>query len=313
MLTKLKTEIVNQSEKGNVDNISRTIFYEQFFKNHPEIIWSLLAGIVSRNAGWNMTDLKSEWFQVLLKKDFRNLLFHTYERANWTIFADAYPQLLWYAIAKETGKPEFELLEQLQVSRFMQREWRHFLNKRDKRRLCTALIINEQYMLEQTVMKNPLYRDKVFSSLLYNLEEYAHMSYVIFPTVNGQVFGLYVRNFKNVTSRIWLGKQLQQLLFHPFVHQDILQFTIETPPTGSRDDYQQYMKWKPSNTSPLLREVYPVVTHHWKDRYDWSEFFFGTEKLFADTKTIKPVERTRWLHLKWVELFWLKKMKEVVF
>lgn len=40
------------------DNISRTVFYDQFYLKHKEIVWGYLASFVSRNAGWNMTDLE---------------------------------------------------------------------------------------------------------------------------------------------------------------------------------------------------------------------------------------------------------------
>ncbi len=72
-------QIKSETRRANRDNISRTIMYEQFYFRHPEIKWSLLAGIVSRNAGWNMTDLESKWFQHSLKKSDRDLLFQTFE------------------------------------------------------------------------------------------------------------------------------------------------------------------------------------------------------------------------------------------
>ncbi|MDT8859965.1 DUF2515 domain-containing protein [Alkalihalobacillus sp. MEB130] len=305
-------EINEKTKRANADNISRTIMYERFYKNNPEIKWSLLAGLVSRNAGWNMTDLKSKWFQQMLTDNYCELLFQTYERANWTIFADAYPQLLWYEWAKKQNSPHLFLLETLGVSRFMQEEWRHFWHGGDQERLCTALIINEQYMIEETVMNHPLYSKKVFSSLLYILEEHAHMSYVIFPTISGELYGLYVRNFKKVDSRIWLGKQLQQLLFHPDIHHDIYLFILRTPPTGSRLDYQQYLNWSTGNTSPVLRKVYPLVSHHWKEKKDWSKTVWNTERYFKKIKTVRPKERTDWLQKKWVELFLVQKMSKLV-
>ncbi|MBP3950637.1 DUF2515 family protein [Bacillus suaedae] len=302
--------IKQKTFKGNLDNISRTVFYEHFYKKNPEIKWSLLAGIVSRNAGWNMTDLESKWFQLLLEKKYRDLLFHTFERANWTIFEDAYPQLLWYELAKKTGEPNFRILNRLGVSRFMQHEWWRFFKWRDEERLCHALIINEQFMLENTVMKHPIYNKKVFSSLTYVLEEHAHMSYVIFPTLKGDLFGLYVRNFKDVSARIWLGKQLQQLLFHPDVYEQIYQFTLRTEPTGSRRDYERYIAWSTGNSSPFLRTTYPIISHNWKDKKDWS-LDMKTSSYFRAIKKSEPTERTKWLQFKWIELYLLTKLKKV--
>ncbi|WP_332693207.1 DUF2515 family protein [Halalkalibacter lacteus] len=310
-MNRKRKEIKRKTEKANVDNISRTIMYEQFYKKNPEIKWSFLAGLVSRNAGWNMTDLESKWFHQMVTEQYRKLLFHTYERANWTIFQDAYPQLLWYENAKRKNDPQFDVLDQLGVSQFMQKEWKLFWENRNEERLCTALIVNEQYMIEETVMKQPLYREKVFSSLIYIVEEHAHLSYVIFPTRKGKVYGLYIRNFKDVKARIWLGRQLAALLFHPAIHEDIYQFSLLTAPTGSRRDYEQYMDWVTGNTSPMLRETYPVITHNWKQKEDWSLQEIETNQFFTDLTQIKPTERTVWLHRKWVELYVLQKLKEL--
>jgi hypothetical protein len=310
-MNRKKKKIQRKTDRANVDNISRTIMYEQFYQQNPEIRWSLLAGLVSRNAGWNMTDLESKWFQQMLTQPYRKLLFQTYERSNWTIFQDAYPQLMWYAEAKKNKKPDFGLLGYLGVSKFMQKEWKYFWENKDEQRLCTALIVNEQYMIEETVMKQPFFREKVFSSIIYFLEEYAHMSYVIFPTKKGSVYGLYVRNFKDVKARIWLGRQLASLLFHPSVKKDIFQFALDTVPTGSRRDYEQYMEWSTGNTSPELREVYPVVTHHWKDKIDWSLRANETGQYFREFTQKKPIDRTNWLQRKWAELYILQNIKQL--
>lgn len=306
----LLNEMRNKTIQANKDNISRTVMYEQFFKHNKEIKWSLLAGMVSRNAGWNITDLESEWFQTLLKKRERQLLFRTFERANWTIFADAYPQLLWYEAEKQRREPRYQYLAELGVSQFMQDEWRRFFERGDEDRLCTALIINEQYMLEQTVMKHPIYRDKVFGTFRYFLEEHAHMSYVLFPTINGKIYGLYVRNFKDVRARIWLGKQLQRLLFHPSIYELIFTFALKTPPTGSRNDYYQYMGWATRNTSPVLRTTYPIVPHSWHVKEDWSMQQNNVEVLFTPIRATEPVERTNWLQRKYYELYMMMKVKQ---
>ncbi|MCL7745958.1 DUF2515 family protein [Halalkalibacter alkaliphilus] len=307
--SKIINEIKRKTEIGNIDNISRTVIYEGFYKKNPEIKWALLAGLVSRNAGWNMTDLKSKWFQQLITGPFSDLLFQTFERANWTIFADAYPQLLWYEFSKKQKHADFSLLKQLEVSEFMQKEWKWFWDFGDEERLCTSLIINEQFTIEEPVMKHPLYQKKVFSSLVYFLEEHAHMSYVIFPSMEKKIYGLYVRNFKKVKSRIWLGRQLQSLLFHPEIHDSIYQFCLATVPTGSRNDYEQYFRWSTGNTSPKLRETYPIVAHHWKKKIDWSQSVKKTECYFSNLRKIQPVDRTKWLQKKWIEIYLMQKVK----
>jgi hypothetical protein len=304
--------IDNKTKKGNTDNISRTIFYESFYRRHPEIRWALLAGMVSRNAGWNMTDLESKWFQHLLNKTDRDILFSTYERANWAIFEDAYPQLLIYEWSKKIGQPLFHLLARLKVSSFMEQEWVRFWEKRDEIRLCTALIINEQHLIQKPVIEQPYYKNRVFSSLAFYLEEHAHFSYVLFPTRNGQLFGLYVRNFRDLNSRVWLGKQLAVILFHPDVHRLFLDFQQYTEHTGSRRDYQVYMSWRTRNTSPMLRLCYPIVDHHNEKKPDWyfSIKSKSVKALFLTVKEQDPIERTEWVRRKQLELYYAKKVKD---
>src|SRR5690606_34135974 len=146
---KIIASINTKTAHYNLDNISRTMAYLQFYRQHKEIWWALLASFVSRNAGWNMTDLKSDWYRRMLNEHDRYVLFLSYERANWLIFADAYPQLLLYELSKKYKMNLFYLLKEFQVSAFMQKEWSDFLEKRKVERLTKALIINEQYVIQK--------------------------------------------------------------------------------------------------------------------------------------------------------------------
>ena len=87
-------QIIHETNKKNIDNVSRTEAYLTYFKKNSDIIWSFLASMVSRNGGWNMCDLEGPIFPHLLAEKVRKQLFLTYERANWLIFHDVFPQLL---------------------------------------------------------------------------------------------------------------------------------------------------------------------------------------------------------------------------
>ncbi|OLS38345.1 hypothetical protein BTR22_05685 [Alkalihalophilus pseudofirmus] len=294
-------------EKHNRDNISRTKAYERFYERNPEIRWAMLAGIVSRNAGWNMTDLSSKWFQGILDKNSRATIFAMYERANWIIFQDAYPQLLLYEWAKKKQLPVFEQLKTFHVSEFMRQEWEIFWEARDEVRLCTSLIINEQQLLELEVMSSGLFQKNVFHTLRYQLEEHAHFSYVLLPTMNGSIYGQYVRNFTHVNQRIELGKRLAMILFHPVVHKDILQFTRKVEHTGSRRDYEQICDITSPNTSPMLRVLHPVYHHKPPKGLDWFSSRKPLSPLFKRVKETRPEEIREWVHTKRVELYWIYK------
>jgi hypothetical protein len=226
--------------------------------------------MVSRNAGWNMCDLEGKWFSQILKKETRKQLFLTYERANWLIFQDAYPQLLLYEYSTNLNTPMFHLLRYFNVSPFMINEWEYYWREKNKRRLMTALIINEQNVIQKPVIEHPIYYKKVFHSILFALQDYFHFSAVVFPTCQGELYGASVYGFQEVDNRINLGKRLADILFAPEVFGKVFHFAKTTTHSGSRYDYEQYMNTK-ERATPLLRETYPVMKHHIHLPNEWTK------------------------------------------
>ena len=49
--------------------------------------------MVSRNGGWNMTDLKGDLYTRILSESINSYFFFL-ERGNWLIFQDVYPSIL---------------------------------------------------------------------------------------------------------------------------------------------------------------------------------------------------------------------------
>ncbi|WP_410489164.1 DUF2515 domain-containing protein [Bacillus changyiensis] len=286
-------QIKEQTNKLNKDNISRTNAYKHYFDHHPEIKWAFLASFVSRNAGWSMTDLKGSLFQLGLTANQQQWLFMTYERANWLIFADAYPQLLLYQWSKVIGQPLFHLLPDLGVSSFMQLEWERFWYHQDTKRLMYALIINEQNTIQNPIIQNPLFKKNVFHSIPFYICESFHFNTVIFPTVEGVFYGLSVKRFTNVNERIKLGKQLSELLFRPELFPAFFHFTSFVPHTGSRFDMERWTGVF-KRTSPFLRTSYPVIDHSLDGvKRDW---FHGEnrENMFKDETLPEKIEITEW-------------------
>ncbi|MFC0523193.1 DUF2515 family protein [Pontibacillus salicampi] len=261
-------DIALQTKHNNKDNISRTKAYQTFYMHNKEIHWSFLASMVSRNAGWNMTDLQTPPLCTLLNDAAKKNIFMTYERANWLIFSDAYPQLLLYAFCKAENQPMFHLLRHFSVSSFMIKEWENFWYHSDYRRLVTALIINEQNVIQKPVIRQSFYSKTVFHKAPYLVQDFFNMSAVLFPTLTGEVYGAYVHDFSNVSKRIKLGKQLSALLFHPEYSGRFLDFALWTEPTGSRNEYEQYFTYA-TIRSPMLRRIYPVIQHKDTIRKEW--------------------------------------------
>jgi hypothetical protein len=295
------TEIEALTWKGNVDNIARTHAYQEYYLQYPHVQWALLASMVSRNAGWNMTDLEGKYYPKMLSKDVRKRLFLTYERANWFIFSDAYPQLLVYAYSIRANKALFHLLQAFSVSVFMEREWELFWNEGNENRMMTALIINEQHMIQKPVIEHPYFKKHVFDSVLFKFQELLHFSAVLFPTVSGKLYGFSVHDFVDVHKRIELGKRLAWLLFHPEYNKQFEAFAKETVHTGSRMDYEQYFLFVKEPDTPILRDVYPIIPHQRHKMEDW----FSTNEvlaLFDPVEEQKQFDLTDWFLIKQKQL-----------
>lgn len=274
--------IINRTNKHNLDNISRTKAYQEFYLKHPEVKWALVASIVSRNAGWNMTDLYLPPYKKMLESKELQNLFMTYERANWLIFSDAYPQLLAYELSKKHEHSVEDILKELRVSDFMIHEWNIFRKTSNKERLMVALIINEQNVIQRPVITQPYFKRSVFSRLPYWLQNKLMLNAVLLPTTSGGLYGCYIHGFTNITNRITLGKKLASQIFHPEVYSGLMDFIITVEHTGSRKDYEILCNISLPK-SPVLRLVYPIINHQDIIRRDW--FYLGGTK----EKWFKPV------------------------
>jgi len=288
------SKIKQKKKLSNVNNITRTKAYLDFYEKHPEIHWALLAHLVSRNGGWNMTDLKGELSEVLhqtKKIDFFMFL----ETANALIFHDAYPQLLLYEESKKQGQNLFHLLPYFHVSSFMLPIWNHFFEYKDSKLLTISLIINEQHYIEERVIKNSIFQEKVLNTILFQAQEFLQITQVIFPfewNENNRMTGLSISNFSSVSNRIEIGKKLYALLFGVSpLFEDISTFVRNTPHTGSRQDYwpNYYSTKKQKDTrkkiwSPLLEMAWPNINHSFTDSRDW--FHHKDQKVYLFYKPV---------------------------
>lgn len=296
----LVAEIRRLTNRANRNNLTRTRAYLAFFQKHPEVHWALLAHLVSRNGGWNMTDLKGEWLPRVMEPKQIEDYFWFLERCNWLIFHDAYAQLLLYEQMKTTGQDMTPLLSHLGVSAFMAPIWKSFLLERDSVRLTRALIVNEQQYIEQRVVDKPFAQEKIFDRLAFFAQSFFSLNQVIFPYKEHptdrklRVCGMTVQRFPSLTQRIAIGKNLYQLLFdNPIRLHKIYEWARRIPHTASRADYwphlftpghpreadtARYMPriernglkpGMPKLYSPALSAVWPDQEHPPADGTDW--------------------------------------------
>ena len=243
---------------ANRSNISRTQAYLSCYEAFPELHWAFLAHMVSRNAGWNMSDLQGGLLSDLTNSEFQVNLYRFLERCNALIFQDAYPQLLLYMHSRKLGEPLFHLLPCFHVSAFMLPFWQHFWREPDHgAMLAVALILNEQNYIEGRVAQDPYFRSRVLKHPYFRLHELARFNQILFPLGQEEALtrgvapsaagnklplrplaGLTLPKFDSLTARIKAGKSLYGLLFgYEEVHRRALAFARSTPHRGSRSEY----------------------------------------------------------------------------
>lgn len=290
---KLLHTIKTETAQYNLDNITRTKAYFVFYMEFEEIHWALLAHMVSRNAGWTMTDLKGEYLPTILSSSKREAFFTFLERGNWLIFQDVFPQLLLYKYSVVQSRELFYLLPHLHVSAFMSVIWTWYWKTRDPYLLTSALIINEQSYIEARLIQNQQYKDSVLDTIPFKVQDLLNTNAVLFPMKgeggNVSLRGAAVHHFSQLTERIKFGKHLYQLLFSKKqTIEDAFHWCVQNPHTGSRKDYWPHLfhsikegfpgekrvltnckvQSGPRIFSPELG-VWKQVTHHPPSRQDW--------------------------------------------
>ena len=283
----LLEEISKKTEACNTNNLTRTKAYLTFYNIHPEIHWAFLAHMVSRNTGWNMTDLKGSLLPHLLAPEECQAFYHFLERGNWLIFQDAYPQLLLYEESKRQKRQLFHLLNHFHVSVFMKVIWQYFFEHRSSAILTAGLIINEQNHLEMHAIKNAHFQANVLSNPAFTIQDLFSMNQILFPAIDNkkiEIGGITIHQFEDVHKRISIGKSLYALLFSSQDYTErVLDWTNTYEHTGSRKDFWPQLfntvKEEPpgkayiprlhnctiKNDAPKLYS--PLLTNVWKNQH----------------------------------------------
>ncbi|MEH6891723.1 DUF2515 domain-containing protein [Bacillus sp. JJ864] len=241
-------QINDQTRKHNKNNVTRTQAYYRFYLRYPEIQWALLGHMVSRNGGWNMTDLKGELYTRLLSEKDQLTFFSFLERGNWLIFQDVFPQFLLYEQSIKKEKNLFYLLPFFHVSTFMETIWNYFWSTGDCYTLAIATVINEQSYLEKRVIQNEYFKKTVLNSIAFKLYDFFRFNHILFPLYKDEtkqktlLFGDTIKHFISLHERILLGKRLYSLLFRrENILQRVINWAHDHPHTGSRKDYWPHL------------------------------------------------------------------------
>ena len=236
--------IREQTRQLNQNNVTRTQAYFQFYLQHPEIHWALLGHMVSRNVGWNMTDLKGELLTKLLPERDQKAFFSFLERGSWLIFQDVFPQFLVYDLSVRGSQEMFHLLPFFHTSTFMETMWRYFWHSGDSYTLAIAMVINEQSYLEKRLIQNDHFKKNVTGTVSFKMYDFLRLNNILFPYCAGEkrektsLAGATSRYFTSLHERILFGKKLYSLLFQrEKILEGVLKWAHERPHTGSRKDY----------------------------------------------------------------------------
>lgn len=305
----LLEQIQRKTVEHNVNNVTRTKAYLDFYRQHPEIHWAFLGHMVSRNGGWNMTDLKGEFLTRLMSKKERNSFFSFLERGNWLIFQDAYPQFLLYSESLKQNKPLFSLFPYLNISTFMETIWNYFWGSHDTYILTMGLIINEQSYLEKRVVQNPQYKKEVLGTLQFKLQDLLSFNHILFPYGKRNMKGQTLHQFDSLNERILLGKRLYTVLFKDKDFLDLVrEWAFHHPHTGSRKDYWPHifntinegipgfayqLRLKSCQLRSGSRKIYsPSLENAWKnscqveaEKGDWFENWQIADYLIDDNES----------------------------
>ena len=222
-----------------------------------------------------MTDLKGELLSKLLSNYEQQSFFAFLERGNWLIFQDVYPQLLLYHLSIKRKTNLFYLLPHFGVSKFMRVIWNHFFFNKNKDLLATSLIINEQNYIEERVVQNPDYKEAVFDSVEFKLQELLNLNQLLFPyfeTNKTKLSGQTVHHFSSLHNRILLGKKLYTLLFKQKNLQKYFKWAYKQPHTGSRKDYCPQL-------FNNLNEIHPNMPY--KRRIENCKLIQGAKRIYS--------------------------------
>jgi hypothetical protein len=238
--------------------------------------------MVSRNAGYQMTDLRNNLLSHVLSKKGQNAFFSFLELCNAAIFQDAYPQLLLYEQWKRTGHASFHLLKKFNVSIFMKSIWNDYLTTGNEQVLTIGLIMNEQHMIQKRILTG-MKKSIGVEEWLFLLQDRLEFASILFPYGKHSPFslaGLSLSHFEQVNRRILFGKKLYGILFHRSVFPSSYSYAIHHSHSGSRADYWPHVYSKEDKKTRLYS---PTLSSAWDNM---PSFTISPSDWFAD----QPIE-----------------------
>jgi hypothetical protein len=274
----VRRQILWVRDTYNDTNPDRTDYYYRYWKANPEIPWSLLASLVSRNAGYQMSDLARNVAKlpfaplvlpaamgepaVTLGIRILQSLWAFLEVGNFLIFRDVVPPLEAWRHAKqhpEHADKIFDLLEHpdFDADKWVLDRWKELFAKRDSlsaadiQRHTFALVTNEQNQIEDRLVKGAASYLGSISGITNRITTWYNrlgLTILCFPEATStanpapQHLLLYtVGNFASLDARIKVGRDLFVGLFDGATRQANVEAWVDANPYhhGTRADYNE--------------------------------------------------------------------------
>ncbi len=270
MLARMRelSALADSLDERNEDNVSRTASYLELYawarERGRELPWLLMAHLVSRNAGYWMTDLarRIETAPMPAMADALTNLFVLLERSNYLIFHDAWHHVCAHLAgrARELAPPRTPV--------FMCEAWRRYedaIGERaptadEERALVLDLVHNEQNLIERRSVHHPYLAQGLFA--IGMIEQSGKERPLVFPWRETDTpVELRVGGFAELDKRIAAGARIfDAVLADRSRRAAMFEWAMAHPHTGSR-------AVAGGKDGPTLREAWPVV----RVRALWSE------------------------------------------
>lgn len=240
---------LDELDERNRDNVSRTASYLELYawtRDHGrELPWVLMAHLVSRNAGYQMSEIARHLARPGIEPyqaEALRWLFVLLERGNFLIFWDAWWHVL-HALAGRAGA-----LSAPRTPRFMIDAWARHAAAPDERTLVLDLVTNEQNLIERRAVHHP---DLAQGRLAIDLLEASGRERPLhFPAADAPP--ITVGGFRVLERRIAAGTRIFDEVVADGARRDAMfAWALAHPHTGSR-------AVAGGKDGPTIRSAWPV-------------------------------------------------------
>ncbi len=200
-----------------------------------ELPWIFMAHLVSRNAGYLMTDLGAALDDPsnVFTRESTEELFALLERANFLIFHDAWFHVLHHLLGR-TGELGDE------TPRFIRERWRAYeeaaaagVSPELERSLVMDLVTNEQNLIEHRVVHHP--RFPRARAMIAFFEGVGREAPIVLPETDARIT---VGAFARIERRVEAVRRIfDEVLAERATRERLFRWAMEHPHTGSRVVY----------------------------------------------------------------------------